>query len=66
MRFLEQLKNDHAQDYRYLLKIERINGTFFVLHFVDYEMKPRCDVYVSYFTTEPNFYGHQVDKIVKF
>ncbi len=66
MKFLEQLKKDHAQDYRYLFKIKRINDTAFVLHFVDYEMKPRCDVYVSYFTTEPNFYGHQVDKIVNF
>jgi len=66
VNFLNQLKKDHEQDYKYLYKIKRIGDTSFALQFVTYDMKPKCDIYISYFTAEPNNCGHQVDKIVTY
>lgn len=66
VNFLNQLKKDHEQDYKFLYKIKRTGDTSFVLQYVTYDMKPRCDIYISYFTAEPYNCGHQVDKIVTF
>lgn len=64
--YVKQLEQNHEFDYKYLYKIERISGTSFIFHFVNYDMSPKCDVYISYHTSTPGHCERKIDKIVRF
>ncbi len=65
-KYVEQLKNDHSEEYKYLYEIKRIGNNSFRYRYVDYEMKPTHDVYVTYYKTDPFFVGKRIDKIVTY
>ena len=64
--FLDQLKKDHEEDYKYIYKIERLTDVSFKVRFVTNELKPRCDVVITYYQVKPFLCDWQIDSIVKY
>ena len=64
--FLDQLKKDHEEDYKYIYKIERLTDVSFKVQFVTKELKPRCDVVITYYQVKPFLCDWQIDSIVKY
>lgn len=64
--FLKQLEKDHADDYSYIYKIERLSNVSFKVHFVTKDIKPKCDVVITYYQTKPFSCDWQIDDIVKY
>lgn len=65
-RFLEQLKKDHEGDYNYIYKIERLTDVSFKIYFVTKDVKPRCNVVVTFHSTEPYKCDWQIDDISRY
>ena len=66
LNFLDQLKKDHEEDYKYIYKIERLTDVSFKVRFVTKELKPRCDVVITYYQVKPFLCDWQIDNIVKY
>ena len=64
--FLKQLENDHADDYSYIYKIERLSNVSFKIHFVTKDIKPKCDVVITYYQTKPFGCDWIIDDIVQY
>lgn len=64
--FLDQLKKDHEEDYKYIYKIERLTDVSFKVQFVTKELKPRCDVVITYYQVKPFLCDWQIDDIVNY
>ena len=66
LNFLDQLKNDHEEDYKFIYKIERLTDVSFKVQFVTKELRPRCDVVITYYQVKPFLCDWQIDSIVKY
>ena len=66
LNFLDQLKNDHEEDYKFIYKIERLTDVSFKVQFVTKELRPRCDVVITYYQVKPFLCDWQIDKIMKY
>ena len=64
--FLKQLEKDHADDYSYIYKIERLSNVSFKVHFVTKDIKPKCDVVITYYQTKPFACDWIIDDIVQY
>lgn len=64
--FLNQLKKDHEEDFKYIYKIERLSNVSFKVQFVTKELKPRCDVVISYYQVKPFLCEWQIDDIINY
>jgi hypothetical protein len=62
--FLDQLKKDHEEDFKYIYKIERMSNASFKVYFVTKELKPKCDVVITYYQVKPFLCDWQIDDIV--
>ena len=66
LNFLDQIKKDHEEDYKYIYKIERVSNVSFKVKFVTKDLKPKCDVVITYFQVKPFLCDWQIDDIVNY
>ena len=66
VNFLNQLEKDHADDYNYIYKIERLSNVSFKVHFVTKNIKPKCDVVITYYQKNAFSCDWRIDDIVQY
>ncbi len=65
LKYLDQLKKDHEEDFKYIYKIERLSNVSFKVKFVTKDLQPRCDVVITYYQVKPFSCDWRIDEIIK-
>ena len=65
IKYLDQLKKDHEEDFKYIYKIERLSNVSFKVKFVTKDLQPRCDVIITYYQVKPFSCDWRIDEIIK-